>query len=590
MWKEYRPTKGSACCRCCIARFNFLPVLKNQAVWRIRKYSSLFEVDSLQVASHSSVARNFGISNCIRLSPVPVRIGLLQELWKRKRKPPKEAWEKLMFSCVFFLVCWRKRVSALRKRPPFSLKGAHRGKITRIKLERQNSLISFDQRITLVLSCTWFAFLPIHSSETEILALSGTVCTVPMCFCQFILRKLKYLPSPVLYVLLRSVFANSFFGNWNTCLLRDCMYCSYVFLPIHSSETEILAFSGTVCIVAKFFCQFILRKLKYLPSPVLYVLFLCVFCQFILRKLKYLPSPGLYVLFLCVFANSFFGNWNTCLSPVLFVLLRSFFANSFFRNWNTCLLRYCMYCSYVFLPIHSSETEILAFSGTVCTVPMCFCQFILRKLKYLPSPVTVCTVPMCFCQFILRKLKYLPSPVLFVLLRCFFANSFFGNWNTCLLRYCMYGFYVFLPIHSSETEILAFSGTVCTVPMCFLPIHSSETEILAFSGTVCIVAKFFCQFILQKLKLITYLQKNNCPRWGRSNNFFLRAFKGNSRWGRSTCRNSNLWKSLSQRLQVKQAFKVCRNIRSWAKRVSTVHSPASSRASSPASPILRGPR
>ena len=460
--------------------------------------------------------------------------------------------------------------------------------ITRIKLERQNSLISFDQRITLVLSCTWFAFLPIHSSETEILALSGTVCTVPMCFCQFILRKLKYLPSPVLYVLLRSVFANSFFGNWNTCLLRDCMYCSYVFLPIHSSETEILAFSGTVCIVAKFFCQFILRKLKYLPSPVLYVLFLCVFANSFFRKLKYLPSPGLYVLFLCVFANSFFGNWNTC------------------------LLRYCLYCCEVFLPIHSSETEILAFSGTVCTVPM------------------------CFCQFILRKLKYLPSPVLYVLFLCVFANSFFGNWNTCLLRYCMYCSYVFLPIHSSETEILAFSGTVCIVAkffcqfilrklkylpspvlyvrfLCvfansffgnwntcllrycmycsyvFLPIHSSETEILAFSGTVCIVAKFFCQFILQKLKLITYLQKNNCPRWGRSNNF-LRAFKGNSRWGRSTCRNSNLWKSLSQRLQVKQAFKVCRNIRSWAKRVSTVHSPASSRASSPASPILRGPR
>ena len=129
--------------------------------------------------------------------------------------------------------------------------------ITRIKLERQNSLISFDQKITLVLSRTWFAFLPIHSSQTEILAFSRTVYIyiVAICFCQFVLRKLKYLPSPVLYVLFLCVFANSFFGNSNTCLLRYCMT------------------------VPKCFCQFILRKLKYLPSPVLYVLLLSVFAK-----------------------------------------------------------------------------------------------------------------------------------------------------------------------------------------------------------------------------------------------------------------------------------------------------------------------
>ena len=33
--------------------------------------------------------QEFGISNCIQLSPVPVRIGLLQELWKRKRNHRK---------------------------------------------------------------------------------------------------------------------------------------------------------------------------------------------------------------------------------------------------------------------------------------------------------------------------------------------------------------------------------------------------------------------------------------------------------------------------------------------------------------------
>lgn len=75
--------------------------------------------------------QEFGKSNCIQLSPVPVRIGFLQEWWKRKRNHRKRHGKNyIMFSCVFFLVCWRKRVSALWKRAPFSLKGAPRGNHT----------------------------------------------------------------------------------------------------------------------------------------------------------------------------------------------------------------------------------------------------------------------------------------------------------------------------------------------------------------------------------------------------------------------------------------------------------------------------
>ena len=105
------------------------------------------------------------------MSTVSVRIGLLQEWWKRKRNHRKRHGKNQCFHVFsFWFVGGRESQHCGRE-----LHSVSRGppeEITRIKLERQNSLISFDQKITLVLSRTWFAFLPIHSSETEI-----TYCT-----------------------------------------------------------------------------------------------------------------------------------------------------------------------------------------------------------------------------------------------------------------------------------------------------------------------------------------------------------------------------------------------------------------------------
>lgn len=109
--------------------------------------------------------QEFGKSNCIQLSTVPVRIGLLQEWWKRKRNHRKRHGKNQCFHVFSFWFVGGRESQHCRR----ELHSASRGpteEITRIKLERQNSLISFDQKITLVLSRTWFAFLPIHSTET----------------------------------------------------------------------------------------------------------------------------------------------------------------------------------------------------------------------------------------------------------------------------------------------------------------------------------------------------------------------------------------------------------------------------------------